>query len=386
MAAAALKSLVHKLTVIVFFVVVLLPVVFFTYDGKWLGKGDLVIRGRIEFPKRMGPGAFQTIDKWFADRLGFRYPLIYLGTEFHLGALGRPLNRFVVFGPDNWLFWTEDADRVPSTMADSRGRLRFTPAQIAKIQTELLAMRDRFAACGVPFFVAIAPNKQGLYREHVMSLPNGELPSRLDAMMASINPAARSMIVDLRDVMRPAKQRHAPVKLYNKTETHWNDLGAFYGYSALMDAMRHAGVKLPHPALTSLDAYTTSVKPYAGGDIALYSLFSPWRYPDEDVTLAAKSGAAQWPETQVAFNLFVSRNPGEQGRLLLIGDSFTGAVLRYLQQHFGEVVRNVSINVNGALVGRFKPDVAVLLMVERNLERLLLPLANPAQMCPPPGK
>lgn len=382
MASAAFKSFVHKLTVIVFFAVVLLPAALFTYDGPWPGKGDLVVRMRHEFPKRFGPSMFQGYDKWFADRLGLRYPLIYLGTEFHLGLLGRPLSRHIVFGPDNWLFWTEDADRVPSTMADSRGRLRFTPAQISKIQSELLAMRERFAQCGVLFFIAIAPNKQGLYREHVMHLPDGEFPSRLDTTLAALDPKARGMILDLRDVLRPAKAKHAPVKLYNKTETHWNDLGAFYAYTAIMDRMRRAGVRVDHPELMSLDAYDVTVKPYGGGDMAVYALFSPWRYPDEDVTLTRKSGGGSFPETPVGHNLFVSKNPDGQGRLLLIGDSFTGAVLRYFQQHFGEVVRNVSINVNAALVERYKPDAVVLLMVERNLERLQLPLVNPAQMCP----
>lgn len=386
MAATALQSLARKLTVIVFLTVIVLPVALFTYDGIWPGKGEMLARNRFPFPQRVGPNMFQGLDKWFADRLGLRYPLIYLGTEFHLGVLGRPLNRFVVFGPDNWLFWTEDADRVPSTMADSRGRLRFTPSELKRIETQLTAMRERFAACGIPFVVAIAPNKQGLYREHVMSLPHGELPSRLDATLAALDPKVRSMILDLRDVMRPAKQRHAPVKLYNKTETHWNDLGAFYGYTALADALRHAGVKLPHPELGALSAYDIAVKPYAGGDIARLALFAPWRYPDEDVTLTAKSGATSQPETQIAFNLFQSRNPAEQGRLLLIGDSFTGAVLRYVQPHFGEVIRHVSIDVNGALVERFKPDAVVLLMVERNLERLLLPLANADRMCPAAGR
>jgi len=381
MAATTLKSLTHKLTVIVFFIVILLPVALLTYDGRWLGKGDLTTRNRSAFPHRIGPNMFQVFDKWFADRVGLRYPLIYVGTEFHLGLLGRPLDRHVFFGPDNWLFWAEDADRVPSAMADSRGRLRFTAAELQRIEARLAEMRERFAACGIPFVVAIAPNKQGLYREHVMKLAGGELPSRLDATLAALSPAARGMIADLRDTMRPAKARHAPVKLYNKTETHWNDLGALYGYAGVADALRRAGVPLRHPELASPAAYDVKVAPHEGGDMVRLVLFSPWRYPDEDVVLTRKSGTSSFPETELGFNLFASRNPAGQGRLLLIGDSFTGAVLRYLQQEFGEVIRHVSPNVNGALVERFKPDAVVLLMVERNLERLLLPLANPAQVC-----
>ncbi len=170
---SALQSFPRKLTVIVYFVIVLLPVALFGTDGPWLGKGEFPARQRAELPGRMGPGAFQALDKWFADRIGLRYPLIYLGTEFHLGAFGRPLDRHIFFGADGWMFWTEDADRVPSAMADSRGRLRFTPAEIKRIETELLAVRDRFAACRIPFAVAIAPNKQSIYREFVVAGGDG---------------------------------------------------------------------------------------------------------------------------------------------------------------------------------------------------------------------
>ena len=161
----------------------------------------------------MGPGAFQVLDKWFADRIGLRYPLIYLGTEFHLGAFGRPLDRHIFFGADGWMFWTEDADRVPSAMADSRGKLRFTPAEIKRIEAEL-AGGARPVRC-LPHSVCRRRSRPTSRASTASSLPtSGEYgpPSRLDGLLASLSPAARSQIVDTRETIRAGqgKARAAP--------------------------------------------------------------------------------------------------------------------------------------------------------------------------------
>ena len=384
MPSAALRSLTHKLPVIVYFAVVLLPVALFSIDGPWPGKGEFPVRQRTELPVRIGPGAFQVIDKWFADRVGLRYPLMYLGTEFHLGAFGRPLDRHVFFGADGWMFWTEDADRVPSAMADSRGKLQFTPAAIKRIETELLALRDRFAACRIPFAVVAAPNKQSIYREFVIDSGEKGPPSRLDRLLVSLSPAVRSQIVDTRKTIRPAKAKHAPVKLYNKTETHWNELGAFYGYVAIMDALRHV-MPLNHPELTSIAQYDVSMRQnYSGGDMATFIMFSPWRFPDEDVSVQRKTRTTLPPEEHIDPRYSIARNPQGQGKLLLIGDSFTQGPVRYLQQHFAEVHRVIDTTVDGDLVARIKPDAVLLLAVERNLENLLLPMLNPVKLCGAP--
>ena len=209
-------------------------------------------------------------------------------------------------------------------------------------------------------------------------------PSRLDRLLAELSPAARAVIVDTRDTIRPAKAAHAPVKLYNKTETHWNELGGFYAYVAIMDALQRA-MPIAHPELTSIAQYNVSVRSYAGGDMASFVLFSPWRFPDEDVSLQRKTGPRLIPEQQINSNSFIARNPDGGGKLLLIGDSFTHGPVRYLQQHFAEIHRVINTTIDGDLVARHKPDAVLRLLVERNLEQLLVPQVKGAKMCPAPA-
>ena len=380
MASAAIQSVTRKLAVGAFFAAVLLPVALFGYNGPWLGAGELAIRNRAEFPRKVTPTNLQTLDPWFADRVGLRYPLIYLGTELYLGAFGRSLERRVFFGREGWMFWTEDLDKVPSTMADSRGRLRFSPEDSRRIETGLLAMHAQFATCRIPFAVVVAPNKQSIYREFVLKAGAGEPRTRFDALLAALGPVARSVIVDTRQTIHPAKLRHAPLRLYNKTETHWNELGAFYGYLGVMNALRRA-LPLSHPELAAIDQYTVSARQYAGGDMASHVLFSPWRFPDENVLVQHKTAAALPASQQVDARNLIARNPNGRGTLLLVGDSFTGGIVRYLQQHFAEVHSVIGTSIDGQAVARLRPDVVLLLMVERNLEILLRPHVNLAAAC-----
>ena len=129
-----------KLMVVTFFVIVLLPLALFGYDGPWPGRGEVSIRARAPFPYRFTPAVFGELDQWFADRVGLRFPLIYLATKLHVDLLRRPLDNRIFFGRDGWMFWTDDAEHAPAMMVDVRGALRFTSAEMARIDREIVAV------------------------------------------------------------------------------------------------------------------------------------------------------------------------------------------------------------------------------------------------------
>jgi alginate O-acetyltransferase complex protein AlgJ len=372
MQLSSFRSISSRLTLVTYFLVVLLPVFLLGHDGPWFGPGDISIRGRAPFPPKFAPGAFALFDVWFADRIGLRYPLIYAGTNFHIGLLHRPLDRHIVFGREGWMYWTDDRDTAPATMADSRGKLRFSTNEVRRIDTQLRAAHDRIAACGTPSAVFVAPNKQSIYGEFLINVDAGRPVTRLDALIEALSPPARDMIVDPRPMMRAAKLAHTPIRLYNKTETHWNTLGAFYGYLALIEKIAQM-MPIAHHDLASLDHYRIEAGPYAGGDMASRVLFSPWRFADEDVQLEAKAPIAGEGQVQIDRVHFVQRNPNGVGRIVLFGDSFATALVPFLAQHFAEVHRYVGEEFNGAVIARHRPDVVVFETLESYAPRMLQP-------------
>ncbi len=183
------------------------------------------------------------------------------------------------------------------------------------------------------------------------------------------------MIIDPRPVMRAAKAAHAPLRLYNKTETHWNLLGAFYGYLAAVERIANM-MPLANRELASLDHYRITVNPYPGGDMATRVLFSPWRFPDEDVRLEGKPPISDEREVKIDEAHFVQRNPRGKGRIVLIGDSFATLLVPFLAQHFAEVHRYTGEVFDGAVVALHRPDFVMLETLESYSPRLLLPSIN----------
>jgi alginate O-acetyltransferase complex protein AlgJ len=372
MQMSAVRAITSRLTVATYFAVVVCPVFLLGHDGPWFGPGDISIREKAPFPAKFAPGAYNAFDLWFADRVGFRYPLIYAGTNFHIGLLHRPLDRHIVFGREGWMYWTDDRDTAPATMADSRGKLRFTPAEVKRIDAQLRAEHDRFAACGIASAVFIAPNKQSIYAEFLINVESGVPTTRLDALTQELSGPAQDMLIDPRPIMRTAKRSHAPVRLYNKTETHWNGLGAFYGYLAIVEKIAPM-IKLANRELASLDNYKITAGPYGGGDMATRVLFSPWRFADDNVSLTPKLPIAGPGEVQIDRTHFIHRNPRGMGRIVLFGDSFATYLVPFLGQHFAEVHRYVGEEFNSSVVARHRPDVVLFETLESYAPRLLLP-------------
>jgi alginate O-acetyltransferase complex protein AlgJ len=374
------SMLTSKLTVATYFALVLIPVVLLGYDGPWFGPGDLSIRGRAPFPEKFSPGVYAAFDLWFADRIGFRYPLIYAGTNFHIGLLHRPIDRHIVFGRDGWMFWTDDRDTTPATMADSRGKLRFTSTEVKRIDAQLRETHDRLAVCGIASAAFIAPNKQSIYGEFLIKADAPTPTTRLDALLDELSAPAKAMIVDPRPTMRAAKAAHAPLHLYSKTDTHWNLLGAFYGYLAVVERMARV-IPLANRELAALEHYRIIAEPYPGGDMATRVLFSPWRFADENVLLDGKPPISDAREVQIDRAHFVQHNPRGKGRMVLFGDSFATLLVPFLAQHFAEVHRYVGEEFDGAVIALHHPDFVMLETLESYSPRLLLPPINLDAAC-----
>ena len=375
-----IRAITSKLTVATYFAAVLIPVVLLGYDGPWFGPGDLSIRGRAPFPAKFTPATYAALDLWFADRIGFRYPLIYAGTNFHIGLLHRPLDRHIVFGRDGWMFWTDDRDTTPATMADSRGKLRFTAAEVKRIDGHLRLAHERFAACGIHSAAFIAPNKQSIYGEFLIKADASPPATRLDALIDELSGPAKAMIIDPRPTMSAAKVLHAPLRLYNKTETHWNLLGAFYGYLGLIEKIAPM-LPLANRELASIDHYRITAAPYPGGDMATRVLFSPWRFADENVSLEGKPPISDEREIQIDPSHFVQRNPRGKGSMVLFGDSFATLLVPFLAQHFAEVHRYAAERFDGAVVAVHRPDLVIFETLESYAPRLLLPPINLGAAC-----
>jgi alginate O-acetyltransferase complex protein AlgJ len=381
----SMRTLTRPAAVVMFFALALVPLTLFGVNELWHGRRTLELGKQAAFPDKLAPNTFRRISDWFNDRIGLRYYFVQLGSDLNVRLLHLSINRAVTIGRDDWLFYTDDEDRPAVSMVDVRGHLRLALPQVQQIDDHLRSVSATFAACGKSAFVVIAPNKQSIYSEY-LAAETSAITTRLDDLLQKLGPEAKAMIIDPRPRLRSVKSAH-PFPLYLKTDTHWNDLGAFYVYQTIIEALARTR-SIPHPEYASFDQYDIDVQPFQGGDLAVRMLFSPWSFPDELVILHPKPTLPAVSVSVVDDIHSIYRNPKGKGRIVLSGDSFSPRLAAFLAEHFEEVNHyNYTLSAfedlafNGVQVADAAADVAIVEVAERHLPILLKEPKQLARVC-----
>ena len=140
---------------------------------------------------------------------------------------------------------------------------------------------------------------------------------------------------------------------------------------------------MSRPELAALGHYDVAVQRYEGGDLAVRMLLSPWRFPDRDVILRPRPEVPAVSSTLLGACGQMLTNPERRGRLLLEGDSFAPPLADFLARHFGSVLVPEIGRLDGEVVARARPDVVLLEVAERNVNRLAREPRQLARACAP---
>lgn len=273
------------------------------------------------------PGAFE---KYYNDQFGFRDRLIRWHHLVKLRVLGVSPSPKVVLGKEGWMF---DRDTVQYYTA--------SPLSVEALENwrRFLEERQRFVtAKGYPFLLAFAPLPSTIYPEYLPDVIHHEhQDSRLDQLISHLRNHSTIPIADLRESLRAAKESE---RLYQRTDTHWNELGAFLGYSQIMNVL---AVRFPELQPLPRSAFDVRENQTPGGDIArlmgLGDLF-----PEQHFIFARQGGAAahvaQWyPEdSRIPMGFCMRTGDTNKPRAIVYHDSFTfESLYPFLAENFSEV-------------------------------------------------
>lgn len=378
-----LRALNRMAAVTVFFGLLLLPI-------AWFGRPSFAPHTqenrRLQAFPHWSIHWAQDFERWFSDRYGMRDALVYYGSRLQMARTGLPMNQQVVVGRDNWLFYDENYTPGHLHFASLYGKDPFLPSDLKAIADNLSSVRRHLAACHIPFYLVIAPDKQTVYPEKLLMPPPPHAITQADQLDAYLHTAdPRLRIIDLRKAEIAAKAvQHQD--LYYRTDTHWNELGAFYGYKAIAKRLKHDGV-LADAVGTRLDGYKMRITPSAGGDIAVNLLDLPGYFPDHTVELdslqplhAHDISVPGWP-ADVHNTFRVTENSNASGTLLLYRDSFFDALTPFVAEDFHRIYSFLGRGIDGERVRQAHPDAVMLEIVERGLRHLVDKPVNLASAC-----
>ena len=306
-----------------------------------------------------GPG----LSLWFEDHFGFRSLLVRWYGRSRLDLLGVSPSAAVVKGRDGWFFYGDDR-----SIDDYANDEPMSVEETANWR-DAIARADRWLrAHGIAYVFTIAPDKYVIYPEELpASLVRIGGTSRTDQVYEALRGSGVTS-VDVRPALLDARTHE---RVYQRTDTHWNDRGALAAYQQIIAAVR-ARVPSTPPPWTCAD-FEPVTRVVEGMDLAgMMGLTRVLR--EEDLVLVPRrprvarvvepAGAGPTDE----LGRLVTEIPGSRlPRAVILRDSFVSRLVPFLSEHFSRAVYLWQNDFDAEVVRTEHPDVVIQEIVGRHL-------------------
>ncbi|CAN7434345.1 hypothetical protein LJR219_002817 [Phenylobacterium sp. LjRoot219] len=285
--------------------------------------------------------------------------------RYRLGVSGAEQ---VIVGRDGWLFY--DNGRHFDV---ARNNPAFTDDQARDWLAGLAGRTEWLKARGVHHLLLIGPDKEMIVPQYGPDWYRGPDPNRPAPLLGRLNAVAGvGEIVDPGPVLQ--QQARWGLNVYNPYETHWTGLGAYQAYVMVMQRLAAAGITDgPRPIAAFREITDDPHKPrnlsqMLGVASFVDADYQQLRDPQTASNTVWLTEKQNWTAPQVI-------ETGHAGKpvLLMLRDSFSLALLPFLEGHFSRIV--LYHHQDGfwrpELVERFKPDVVIFEVIESGLQYVM---------------
>ena len=359
-----LHALVDRILIAIFIATLWLPmtgmVLSLDHDGPSAENRTLAPWPQLRWDEASLRALPEQLTRYFEDHFAFRQRMVRWQAVVRLRVLGVSPSKAVIKGRDGWLFYADDG-----AMTDYAEAAPFTSAELEQWRDTLQDTSDWLRAQGIAYVFVIAPDKHVIYPEYMPETIRRAAISRIDELVSHLREHSTVRVVDLRPPLLAAKTRE---RLYHRTDTHWNDRGAFVGYQSIIDALTEDFPALRHP---SRSAFEPRVVQSEGLDLAgmlgLTEVLS-----EEDLVLVPRHPTARileplHPNRRLTHGRIVTDAPNRGPRALVFMDSFGPALVPFLSEDFSRVVYLWQDNIDPQVVQQERPQVVIQEWVGRAL-------------------
>lgn len=270
-------------------------------------------------------------DLWFSDHLYYRKKIISFYFKMKYFLSGHYSNENVVMGKDDWYFIkTED------NIKQFQKRFTVNDEQVKKIISPIIKLAEYCKKNNKLFIVIITPIKAKVYSEFMHSGllvdENGiDFPLFIGSSLK--NNYDIEVVYPLAEISAHKNDGHF---LYWKNDVHWTPLGAFWGYSELMQIVRNDYPEIKKYNLSEF--YEPQYHPV--GDLHFFNPVIPKDYSTEYAYPKITT-----VEPQITYDKkieYYSRahyfNENGNKKMLAFGDSMITALEPYLAYSFKDLV------------------------------------------------
>lgn len=330
------------------------------------GKEDAAKMPELFSDGRLNDRIGTEFDDYFTKSVPFR-PQIITAQNTLSGALLGKENNNVLTGKKGWLFSGESTDEFIGVRKSDRS--------IHNAAETIRIMQECVTAKGMNFVFTVAPDKNEIYPEY---MPSGFIKSDENTLSVLEKYLKDDKInyVSLKDELLSVKDNGA--FLYLTGDTHWNGLGALYGYNAIMKGLGESYesfsgteysvrndwygdiAKMAYPA-----AAPACSQYYFDLDYSKLRFLQPRAASSNDKLLEELMSDKEENDTTIR-----TMNPAGKGSLYISRDSFGRAMLPFLVSNYRSayITRTRSFDLRAADKNKYK-DV-VYEMVERKIDSI----------------
>ena len=317
-------------------------------------------------------------DEFFSADFPLQEKLVSLNSFFKIKILGvSPDPEKVIVGKRNWLFTGGDL------LETFRGANLLDAKELDVLKENIISRANWAEARNCKYYLAVVPDKQTIYSEF---MPDWALKVNSLTMLDQLKELFKNNqvvhFIDMRESLLAAKKDYL---LYYKIDHHWNDIGGYVGYLDIINAIRK-DFPLLTPPLSINDFSIDSTKELIGGEAEILNI-GKWykehrmelRFKAEERGLdSAKAGYP--PPENFAFPgdyeiVKVVKN-SKLPKAVIIRDSFTDFMLKYLKEHFRKsvfVFDDWQYKSNYEILQKEKPEIVITILYESNIKKLLKP-------------
>ena len=280
-----------------------------------------------------------------------------------------PIPNRVIDLNNGWKFLGND---FSNALSESKGLLNFSQKELNVLKTKLAERKNWLDKQNIKFYLAVAPNKHTYYGD-MIPIKKKNKPTKANQVDSLCNLLGINYI-DLGSKFPKDKS----LRLYHKTDTHWNDYGGFFAYQATFEAFER-------------DFKNTNFNTYKLEDLELVINNEPigdlngmlfLKKSEDYIRLKFKTPyKARLLEKKLSIPFKYNKDPKKYEtryetdindlKILIFNDSFFGYYSKYLKENFGNSVFIWNYKFDKEIIASEKPDILYHEILERDLDVLL---------------
>lgn len=347
-------------------IILLIPLSYLFTKGK-LNNENYENRELAQFPvlsletfERFPQGISDYVD----DHFPYKNQAVNANSYFEYKFLGTSENDGVIIGKDDWLFYKGEDGKA---YLEYKRIKHYTDEELEILTSKIMSLKQKADSVGAKFIVMIVPNKETVYSEYMpKKVKVGDMQSSTDQLVDYLRNNTDLDIIWIKDDLINAKSEanFDGRIIYQKTDTHWNELGAYVGVKKLLDDLSIPAPELSEIEISDTEVSSTDLSNMIGITKQLKSKDSCYKVDSiqDDFTVL----------TEEIDGLLEYENTGKDDRrIMFLRDSFTLQMRRLIADEFNYCYLQHHNQFDESQIDEVRPDIFVLELGERRIDTLL---------------